>query len=75
VIAYVWLVVGFAADVVFNIVRGTWTFREFPQEFLFSRRVQRHFRNKGGGWRHEKAKRWATLLNAIDPDHIHEPRE
>lgn len=69
--AYVWLVLGGLADVVFNLIRGTIEFREWPRwgEWTFSARVKRHVRT-ADDWRRIKADRWARLLNAIDPGHI-----
>lgn len=67
-IARVWLVVGIVADVAFNWLWGTVIFREFPQELVFTSRVQRHFGSSG--WRGDKARQWAQFLNAVDPQHI-----
>jgi len=73
-VVYFWLVVGVICDVLFNWTRGTYMFREFPKEFLFSTRVQRHYDNAANAnWatrRHRVARRWARILNAIDPGHI-----
>lgn len=70
VVAIVWLILGFAADFLFNILWGSLIFRERPHEALFSHRVKRHFRDTTGGWRHEKAVKWASFLNAVDPGHV-----
>lgn len=67
-VAYFWLAVGLPADFLFNVTRGTVIFREFPRELLFSHRVQRHMRSSG--WRLGRAIYWATILNAIDENHI-----
>ena len=64
----VWLLVGYPSDVAFNLTRGTVLFREWPQELLFSHRVARHMDDRG--WRGEKAREWASVMNAADPDHI-----
>jgi len=65
-------VIGLLLDAAFNITFGTLFFRELPKEWLFSSRVQRH-------WRSDKNDRmavfWAARLNEIDAGHIHEPRE
>lgn len=71
-IAYVWLVLGGIADVLFNIVWGSLIFRELPKlphELTMTARVRRHFA-KGSGWRQAKAAKWASMLNAVDPGHV-----
>ena len=68
-VAYVWLPIGYLADVIFNVVAGTFTFRELPRELLFSSRVKRLARGRDG-WRRERALRWMATLNDVDPDHI-----
>lgn len=67
-VSYFWLVVGVPADMVFNWLRGSWIFREWPRwgEWMFTARVQRHV-DESEGWRLERALRWARILNAIDP--------
>ena len=65
---YAWLLVGYPADVAFNITRGTLMFQEWPQEWLFSHRVQRLVDNQD--WRGDKAREWAAAMNAADPEHI-----
>ena len=67
-IAYVWLVIGGIADVLFNAVWGSWIFRERPHEWTMTARVKRHVR--GSGWRKAKALQWAEMLNAVDPGHV-----
>lgn len=69
VVAYVWLVVGGIADVLFNWIWGSIIYREFPKEWTFTARTRRHF-YRVSGWRKAKAERWAVLLNAVDPNHI-----
>lgn len=69
VIAYVWLVIGLPSDVLFNWIFGTWIFREFPRELMFTARVKRHYYT-GSGWREQKAGQWAELLNDIDAGHV-----
>lgn len=82
-VAYVWVVIGYPADVAFNLLRGSIEFRELPPivwrrvlrlklpipELLFTSRVQRHC-DGSSGWRLERAQRWATVLNAVDPGHV-----
>lgn len=55
--------------VLFNWIFGTIMFREIPQEFLFSSRVERHFR-KSDGRDLRVAEWWARQLNQIDSGHI-----
>lgn len=73
VVAYLWLVVGWVSDAVFNTFWGTLIFRELPQwqdkELMFSSRVKRHCK-EGEGWRLERAALWASFLNAVDPGHV-----
>jgi len=71
-VGYFWLVVGAIADFVFNHTRGSLMFREGPRKLLFTHRVQYHI-DHSDGWRLEKARRWAALLNAIAPGHIKLP--
>ena len=56
-------------DVVWNAVIGSITFLEFPREFLFTTRVQRHY-DESEGKRFKVAVFWAFVLNAIDDGHI-----
>ena len=73
-------VVGLVFDALFNILFGSVMFLERPREWLFSARVQRHYKTEG--WRGRLAGFWKTQLNAIDAAeddddgeaHIHEPR-
>lgn len=73
-VTYFWLIVGLAADVVFNATRGTLMFRELPRELLFTSRIKRHVRESANKseWRYRKACEWRDILNAIDPGHIRE---
>jgi len=61
------------ADVVLNMLYGSWIFREAPKELLFSQRVQRHYDNSKRAvektWRHKLAFQWFDFLN-LDPGHI-----
>jgi hypothetical protein len=63
------LIVGFFGDIVFNVFRGTFIFRELPREWLFSARVQRHVYHPELG-NYNAALRWALILNTGDPGHI-----
>lgn len=73
-------VIGLVGDALFNILFGSVMFVERPHEWLFSDRVQRHYRTEG--WRGRMAGFWAKNLNAVDAAiddddgeaHIHEPR-
>jgi hypothetical protein len=69
VVAFCWLVVGYFADVAYNLTWGTIHFRELPRELLFTSRVKRHVRGSAG-WRYDKAARWRDFLNAVDEGHI-----
>jgi hypothetical protein len=73
VVSAFWLVVGFPADIVFNLTRGTWIFRELPKwgEWTFTARVKRHYR-AGPSKRYRTAVYWFTFLNAVDHGHIRE---
>lgn len=73
-IAYLWLIVGIVADVLFNAFWGTLIFREFPRELLFTSRVKRHCRESASvsERRYKKACAWRDFLNAVDPGHIRE---
>lgn len=68
--AYFWLAIGYPADVLFNVTRGTVMFRELPRELLFSSRVQRHVKAREHDFRYHKALFWAKVLNAADDGHI-----
>jgi hypothetical protein len=68
-VVYFWLIVGVAADFVFNHTRGCLEFREGPRGVLFTQRVQYHV-GHSAGWRYERALRWAYILNAVDDEHI-----
>jgi len=68
--AYFWLAVGYPADIIFNWTYGSFVFREWPREWLFSDRIRRHVLSSDRRSR-RIALRWARLLNAIDPDHNH----
>lgn len=61
-------IVGLVLDVAFNLTFGL-MFLELPREFLFSSRVERHYR-RSDGWRRDLALFWARNLNVFDPKHI-----
>jgi hypothetical protein len=63
------MLIGFLGDIVFNVFRGTFIFRELPHEWLFSSRVQRHIYHPELG-HYTDALRWALILNTGDPRHI-----
>lgn len=58
-------------DLAFNAVFGWVMFAESPfgRGWLFSTRVQHHYR-KSLGWRADLADFWARQLNCLDPGHI-----
>jgi len=62
---YLWLLIGWPADFVYNLLRGTLRHLEWPHELTYSARVQRLAR-KGD----KEAIEWARLLNAGDEDHV-----
>lgn len=66
---YLLLFVGVIADVAFNATWGTVIFRELPQEFLFTKRLKRHWYGVSGKQR-ARAAPWERRLNLIDPGHI-----
>ena len=70
-VLYFWLLVGYPADIAFNLTRGTIIFRELPRELLFTDRVKRHCQDSASNseWRYKKACAWRDVLNAIDPGH------
>lgn len=71
-VAYIWLAVGYPADIAFNWTRGWIMFRRRPREFLFSETVQWIVDHRSevtiDQW--QKAHQWAAVLNEIDPGHI-----
>lgn len=71
-IAYIWLAVGYPADIVFNWTRGWFMFRRIPREALFSSTVQWivDHRSEVTLRQWQKAHEWAVILNEIDPGHI-----
>lgn len=71
VIAVVWVVIGYPADVAFNFLFGTIIFRELPKwgEWLFTHRLQRHY-FQSTDWRHDKASQWRVWVNAVDTGHM-----
>jgi hypothetical protein len=71
VIAYVMLVIGAPADVLFNWTRGSMMYRERPRwgEWTFSARVER-IANDESHPKHAYAIDWAILLNHFHDGHI-----
>ncbi len=47
VFAYPVIAIGLAVDMLYNITAGSILFFEFPQEWLFTTRCDRHLPNKG----------------------------
>lgn len=73
--AIVWLIVGYPADFVFNLVRGCLMFREInPHGWLFSWRIDWYMRNPARCKRIDTAVRWGALLNTLDPGHTYWPQ-
>ena len=68
-IAYLWFLVGAPADYLFNKTFGCIIFRELWRERMFTARIQYHV-DESTDWRHERALKWASFLNAVDPGHI-----
>lgn len=67
------LVLFIPADVLFNLLYGSIIFKEmphWPEEWLFSSRVKRHFQNLIGDSspeQHQAAIKWHDRLRAADP--------
>lgn len=66
---YLLLLVGVIADIVFNATWGTAIFRELPHEFLFTKRLKRHWYGASEKQK-ERASPWQRRLNLIDPGHV-----
>ena len=64
-IVYIWLLIGWPADVLYNWTVGSIVFRELPRELTYSSRVGRLARAGN-----PKAITEANFLNAVMPDHI-----
>ena len=64
---YSWVVVGLVADAAWNLSYGTVRFREFPQEILFTSRVNRLIKNDD--WRGELALEWCQFMEYVDEAH------
>jgi hypothetical protein len=71
VLGYPVLVVGYALDVILNVVVMTVILLEWPQETTISSRLKRHNRI-GTGWRMPIVRFFEPLLDPFDPsgDHI-----
>lgn len=65
-VIYLWLIVGYPADVIFNWTVGTLMFREL-RGFTFSSHIQD--RVDRGLW-DMRTVTWVRVLNAGDPNHI-----
>lgn len=70
VLAAPWLLIGYAMDVLANLVLATLIFLEPPREWLVTDRLQRHLPHIG--WRGNLA-RWicSHLLDVFDPSGKH----
>lgn len=66
---YPYLAIGVLLDVLFNVIYGSWIFREIPKEFLFTNRVKRHVKESKGS-RLDTANRWKKKMNIIMPGHV-----
>ena len=71
-VVYIWLALGGPGDFIYNALIGSWVYRELPKwhrgELLYSHRIERHA--NGSGWRRDKARPLALVLNAADEGHI-----
>ena len=67
-VAYPFVFLGYILDIVYNIVVGTITFRDFPKELLFTSRLIR-YKEQGKGWRYDKAALFGAELNKYDEGH------
>ena len=66
------LVPGLLVDIAYNVVYGSYLFRERPHEWTFSERVGRHVKESTGR-DYRRALWWANVLNTIEPGHIKVP--
>jgi hypothetical protein len=65
---YLGTAVALVLDVLFNVLCGTWIFKELPREFTFTSRCSRH-KSGTAGRRKNKAKWWCSQLNKFDKGH------
>jgi hypothetical protein len=63
------LLVAWPLDVLFNVIHGTWMFRELPREWLFTTRCQRHVVGTDAR-RRRMALFWRRQLNPFDEGHV-----
>lgn len=65
---YLFVVVGYALDVLYNIVFGTFQFKDLPQEFTYTARLKRYkYEYPVTSWRHVKALHVCARLDPYDP--------
>lgn len=70
ILGYPWLVLMILADFLYNVTWGSILFLKYPQDLLFTKRLDRMLR--GGGWRKRLAGYFCrTLLDPYDPDGKH----
>lgn len=70
-LALPWVAVGFAVDVLANLLVATVFFAEAPREWLVTSRLQRHMRTRHG-WRYRQARFVCDhLLDVFDPSGEH----
>jgi hypothetical protein len=67
-----WLLLGLIGDFVFNYTRAVVIFRELKGDILFSNRIQRHVNEHR--W-DALTRKWVTLLNTVDDQHIKLPAD
>lgn len=82
VVVYIWGILGWPGDVLYNTIIGTIQYWEFPKwldgEFLYSHRIERlanHAVAPNGevDFRRAESLEFARVLNAADKDHIDLP--
>jgi hypothetical protein len=72
--SYLWFLVGYPADFVFNMTRGMLMFRTLsPHGFFFSERIDFYMRHPERCAKVDRAVLWAGLLNQLDPGHTYWP--
>lgn len=66
------VVIGFVLDVVVNITWATLVFRELPEEWLVTTRLQRWVNDTRHSWRRVRARWWCeNVLDPLDPTGKH----
>ncbi len=70
ILAYPYIAIFLATDFLFNVSVGSLMFLKFPQNLLFTKRLNRYI--KGTGWRKKMALGICQmLLDNFDPDGTH----